>query len=110
MGERTTVTLHTMLPESIEKAYRAALKVQDIEPNACAVLARRTLEAIFIYEKAEGKTPMEKVNNLIKSDRIPPLLADMAHLHVAFKTFCVPATLVYPLWMYTVEVEERSYR
>ncbi len=70
----------THLPKAIEKEYKDTLKVQEISLAACAVLARRTLEAIFAYEKAEGKTLMEKVNNLIKSDRIPPLLADMAHL------------------------------
>lgn len=68
------------LPTPIEKEYQDTLKVRNISPVACAVLARRTLEAIFTHEKAEGRTLMEKVNNLIKSERIPPLVADLAHL------------------------------
>ena len=70
----------TNLPMRINKEYEATLKVRNISSNACAVLARRTLEAIFTHENAEGKTLMEKVNNLIKSERIPPLVADTAHL------------------------------
>lgn len=70
----------TNLPVAIEKEYKDTLKVREISLVACAVLARRTLEAILTYENAEGKTLMEKINNLIKFERIPPLLADMAHL------------------------------
>src|SRR5438105_12651309 len=33
----------TNLPQKIEKAYTAAIKVKNIEPNACAVLVGRTL-------------------------------------------------------------------
>ena len=68
------------VPPLIDKEYEDALKVREISIIACAVLARRTLEAILTYEKAEGKTLMEQINNLLKSERIPPLLADMAHL------------------------------
>ena len=70
----------TNLPKLIEKEYEATLQVRDISLAACAVLARRTLEAIFSYEKAQGGTLAEKVNNLLKSDRIPSLVAEMAHL------------------------------
>ena len=70
----------TNLPIDIQKEYEATLKVRNISSNACAVLARRTLEAIFTHENAEGRTLADKVNNLIKSDRIPPIVADMAHL------------------------------
>jgi len=70
----------TNLPKQIEKEYQASLKVRYISSNACAVLARRTLEAIFTHENAVGRTLSEKVNDLIKSERIPPLLADVAHL------------------------------
>lgn len=76
----TSKTPLTNLPEAIQREYEATLKVRNISSNACAVLARRTLEAIFIHENAVGRTLMDKVNNLIKSERIPPLLADVAHL------------------------------
>lgn len=68
----------TNLPEAIEKKYLAALKVQDIEPSACAVLIGRTLEAVCNHEKAEGKTLAVKINNLLTSNRIPKTLAEMA--------------------------------
>ncbi len=70
----------TNLPKTIEKEYQDTLKVREISIIACAVLARRILEAILAHEKAEGKTLMEQINHLMKSERIPPLLADMAHL------------------------------
>ena len=70
----------TGLPVEIAKEYEAALKVQRISSNACAVLARRTLEAILTHENATGDTLMLKVDSLVKSERIPRLLADVAHL------------------------------
>lgn len=78
-GAKTAKTPLMNLPETIEKKYMAALKVQDIEPSACAVLVGRTLEAVCNYEKATGKTLSDKVNNLVSSDRIPRTLAEMAH-------------------------------
>jgi len=68
----------TNLPETIEKRYKATLKVQDIEPRSCAVLAGVTLEAVCNHENATGRTLAAKINNLVNSDRIPPTLAQMA--------------------------------
>lgn len=70
----------TGLPVEIAKEYEAALKIQRISPNACAALARRTLEAILTHENASGKTLEKKIDSLLGSARIPPLLADVAHL------------------------------
>jgi hypothetical protein len=70
----------TNLPPMIEKEYEEALIVRNISPVACAVLARRTLEAVCDYEKAEGRALMDKVNYLLKLDRIPPLVGEMAQL------------------------------
>lgn len=78
-GAKTAKTPLMNLPETIEKKYMAALKVQAIEPSACAVLIGRTLEAVCNYEKATGKTLSDKLNNLVSSDRIPRTLAEMAH-------------------------------
>ena len=78
-GARTRMSL-THLPEEIKKEYEETLLVRDISIVACAVLARRTLEAIFIHEKAEGRTLVGKIDYLLKSKSIPPLLADVAHL------------------------------
>jgi hypothetical protein len=70
----------TNLPKTIEKEYEATLKVRNISANACAVLARRTLEAILTHEQAKGKTLELKVNDLLNLERIPPLLGSLAHL------------------------------
>lgn len=77
--EKPVKTPLTNLPEMIERKYLAALKVQNVEPSACAVLAGRALEAICNFEKAAGKTLSDKLNNLVSSDRIPKTLAEMAH-------------------------------
>lgn len=75
-----TKTALADLPPAIAAEYEAAIQVQDISLNACAVLLRRVLEAICNHEKAGGNTLEEKVNDLLKSASIPRLLADMAHL------------------------------
>ncbi len=67
------------LPVKIEEAYKAALKVQKIEPNACAVLVGRTLEAACNHEKAPGKRLADKLTYLANAGRIPKTLAEMAH-------------------------------
>jgi hypothetical protein len=69
----------TDLPQKIEKAYTAAIKVKNIEPNACAVLVGRTLEAACNYEQAQGRTLAQKLNYLAQNGRIPNTLAEMAH-------------------------------
>jgi hypothetical protein len=83
---RTTAIIYPLsrfslmgIPSSIEKQYQAALKVRNVEPSACAVLAGRTLEAICIYEKAGGKTLAEKLTYLASTGRIPDTLAHMTH-------------------------------
>ena len=68
------------LPKEIKKEYEETLKVQPISKVACAVLARRTLEAIVTHESAVGNSLMDKVNDLLQSKSIPPLLAEVAHL------------------------------
>ena len=68
------------LPKEIRKEYEETLKVQPISRVACAVLARRTLEAIVTHENAVGNLLVEKVNDLLQSKSIPPILADIAHL------------------------------
>ncbi len=68
------------IPVTIQKEYEATLQVRNINSNACAVLARRTLEAILTHENAVGNSLMDKVNDLLKSKSIPPILAEVAHL------------------------------
>ena len=68
----------TNLPQTVEKRYLAALKVQDAEPSAFAVLIGKTLEAVCNHEGVAGKMLGEKLHNLIRLERIPPTLAQMA--------------------------------
>ncbi len=68
------------LPIEIAKEYEATLKVRKISSNACAVLARRTLEAICKQQGATGGSLFQQLDSLLKSASIPPLLADIAHL------------------------------
>lgn len=68
----------TNLPQNIEKAYLASIKVKNIEPNACAVLVGRTLEAACNHEQAQGRTLAQKLNYLAQNGRIPNTLVEMA--------------------------------
>ena len=68
----------TNLPNVVEKAYLSTFKVRHIEPNACAVLAGRTLEIVCNHEKAQGKALADKLQYLANSGRIPQTLAEMA--------------------------------
>ena len=78
-GAKTTKALPD-IPTMIAKEYEATLRVRDVSSNACAVLARRTLEAIFIHQGATGGSLYQKIDTLLKSTSIPPLLADVAHI------------------------------
>lgn len=66
------------LPEVIDRAYRAALRVRDVDPSAFALLVGRTLEAICKHENAGGPTLAAKLRKLVSSDKIPRTLAQMA--------------------------------
>ena len=68
----------TNLPKLIEKRYMDALASMDVSPSAFAVLTGKTLEAVCNHEHMTGKTLAAKLNNLIGSARIPPVLAQMA--------------------------------
>ena len=68
----------TGLPEKVEKRYLSALKVQDIDPSAFAIMIGRTLEAVCNHEQVPGNNLKQKIDNLIQSDRIPKPLSEMA--------------------------------
>ncbi len=71
----------TDLPEVVEKKYAEALKVSTISPSSCAVLVRKTLEAICRFENASGRVLADKLRYLADTERIPRTLADVA-LHL----------------------------
>lgn len=69
------------LPETIGKMYAEAIKVKTLSPSSCAVLVRRTLEAVCQHENATGKTLADKLKNLADIGKIPQTLIDIA-LHL----------------------------
>ena len=71
----------TNLPEVIERKYAEALRVSNISPSSCAVLVRKTLEAVCKHENAPGKVLADKLKNLADTGRIPQTLVDIA-LHL----------------------------
>jgi hypothetical protein len=66
------------LPDKVQQAFEATLRVRYLDPSACAVLAGRTLEAICKEQKAEGQHLNDKLRELAKTGRIPQTLFDMA--------------------------------
>ncbi len=69
------------LPEPIGKMYAEAIKVKLLSPSSCAVLVRRTLEAVCQHENATGRTLANKLKNLADTGKIPQTLVDIA-LHL----------------------------
>ncbi len=66
------------LPPEIDRAYKAAQKVQRIDSNAFAVLLRRVLELVCRDRGANGDNLYEQLKSLAESSEIPDRLADMA--------------------------------
>jgi hypothetical protein len=69
------------LPEPIGKMYAEAIKVKLLSPSSCAVLVRRTLEAVCQHENATGRTLANKLKSLADTGKIPQTLVDVA-LHL----------------------------
>lgn len=69
------------LPEPVSKLYAEAIKVKLLSPSSCAVLVRRTLEAVCQHENAPGRTLADKLKNLASAGKIPQTLVDIA-LHL----------------------------
>jgi hypothetical protein len=69
------------LPEPIGKMYAEAIKVKLLSPSSCAVLVRRTLEAVCQRENATGRTLANKLKQLADTGKIPQTLVDVA-LHL----------------------------
>ncbi len=57
----------TNLPEVIEKKYAEALRVSNISPSSCAVLVRKTLEAVC---KRNWLGVLEDLSKKGKADRV----------------------------------------
>ena len=66
------------LPEPIEKAYRAAIKVKSIDANAFGVLVGRAVEMVCSDRGASGDTLHKKLKDLAERGEIPTKLVDVA--------------------------------
>ena len=66
------------LPEKLEKAYIAAQRVKNIDPNAFAVLLGRTLDMICIEKNAHGRTLSDKIKNMSEIGIIPQQISQIA--------------------------------
>ena len=69
------------LPESIGKLYAEAIRVKLLSPSSCAVLVRRTLEAVCQQENVSGRTLAQRLERLADTGKIPQTLVDIA-LHL----------------------------
>src|SRR5664280_1434744 len=67
------------LPEPIEKAYRAAIKVRSIDANAFGVLVGRVVEMVCSDRGASGHTLHDKLKDLASRGDIPSKLVDVAN-------------------------------
>jgi len=66
------------IPHEINKSYEEAKKVENISPNAFAVLIRRSLELLCRDQKAKGNNLKEQIADLSSRGVIPNTLVEMA--------------------------------
>lgn len=72
------IKIPSSIPEPIRKLYAEAILVKLLSPSSCAVLVRRTLEAVCRHEHATGRTLADKLRNLANSGKVPQTLVDVA--------------------------------
>lgn len=72
-------SLKNSLPEAVEKSYRAALRIKNIDTNAFAVLLGRALDLVCIDRQASGESLFERIKDLASRGEIPDKLTTMAH-------------------------------
>ena len=73
------------LPDQVQRAYDAAQRVRQVEPNAYAVLLGRVLEFVAMDQHASGDTLAKQLKDLADRRIIPEALADMANQIRAFR-------------------------
>jgi hypothetical protein len=66
------------LPHKIDKGYRAAQKVRNIDANAYGVLLGRVLDLVCEDRQAKGETLDQKLKNLADNGEIPEKLVNVA--------------------------------
>jgi hypothetical protein len=66
------------LPESIEKAFRAAIKVRSVDANAFGVLIGRVMDMVCRDRGAEGRFLGNKLADLAAKGEVPQKLVEVA--------------------------------
>jgi hypothetical protein len=66
------------LPTQVAKAFEAANRVRNVDPNAFAVLLGRVLDHVCQDRGAAGQSLNDRLNDLAAKGEIPQKLADMA--------------------------------
>jgi hypothetical protein len=67
------------LPPEVDIEYKKALKVQNIDSNAFAVLLGRVIDKVCADKGASGKNLIDRLESLANNNIIPQQLAIMAH-------------------------------
>lgn len=73
-----TISVPLGLPETIKKAFEAAIRVRKIDANAYGVLIGRLLEMVCADRKAKGALLHEKLSDLAKKGELPDKLVEVA--------------------------------
>jgi len=69
-----------LLPDTVRKCYTEALSVKGANPNAFAVLIRKSLEAICDNQGIKGNNLFSKLSNLIQIKEFPDSLNEISSL------------------------------
>ena len=67
------------LPDNVESAFRAALRVQSIDTNAYAVLLGRVVDEVCADRCASGESMFDRLQDLADKKEIPEKLAAVGH-------------------------------
>ena len=72
-----SVELNDSVPDVVRKCFAEAARVQNVAPNAYAVMIRRALEAICDDRGIAKGTLVKRLEALVKKGEIPPTLAEI---------------------------------
>jgi len=86
-------TIPQGLPDSIGKAYEAAIKVKSIDSNAFGVLIGRVIEMVCVDREAKGRYLGQKLGDLANRKEIPEKLVSVAKNLTEFRNVGAHAEL-----------------
>ncbi|WP_427108451.1 DUF4145 domain-containing protein [Lysinibacillus xylanilyticus] len=67
------------IPEKVQKAFEAAVRVKNIDQAICVLSLRRALEIMCKDKNAKGKTLYHKLQDLEKKNILPHIMSDVAN-------------------------------